>query len=149
MFYKGKSVTLKNNTFAQGWGVRAGRSRVFWLLWAGAAWKKQGVGAAWKKSQEPEPVKISRLLSLALRWFWRWNYENQSILKISQSQIITVSRPRSQMRTPWVDSPWHYGHFGVEILKIKAFWKSLKLLQFFRTWPLKAAAAVDAHPMGW
>ena len=25
--------------------------------------KKQGAGAAWKKSQEPEPVKISRLLS--------------------------------------------------------------------------------------
>ena len=46
------------------------RSRMFWLLgaWAGAAWKKTGAGAAqkksgaragaaWRKSQEPEPLK--------------------------------------------------------------------------------------------
>ena len=33
-----------------GWGAGAG---CFWLL---------GAGAAWKKSQEPEPLKISRLL---------------------------------------------------------------------------------------
>ena len=35
----------------QGWGAGAGRSRVFWLFGAGAAWKKKsgpGAGAAKK-----------------------------------------------------------------------------------------------------
>ena len=33
----------------QGWGAGAGRSWVFWLL---------GAGAAWKKNQEPEPEPL-------------------------------------------------------------------------------------------
>ena len=36
----------------QGWGAGAG---CFWFLGAGAAQKKIA-GAAWKKSQEPEPL---------------------------------------------------------------------------------------------
>ena len=40
----------------QGWGAGVGAG-CFWLLGAGAARKKTGAGAAWKKSQEPEPLK--------------------------------------------------------------------------------------------
>ena len=52
----------------QGWGSGVG-AWCFWLLGAGAdaASKKTEAGtragAAWKKNQEPEPLKISRLLS--------------------------------------------------------------------------------------
>ena len=52
--------TLNENY--QGWGavVRAGvgRSRVFFAPWSQSRLrKKTEAGAAWKKSQEPEPLK--------------------------------------------------------------------------------------------
>jgi len=41
---------------------------VFLAPWSRSRLKKQpGAGAAWKKNQEPEPQKISRLLSPARR----------------------------------------------------------------------------------
>ena len=56
----------------QGWGAGVGagtsRSRVFLAPWSRSRLKKKtGAGIAWKKSQEPEPLKISRFLSPAGR----------------------------------------------------------------------------------
>ena len=55
-------LELKRDAFTQGWG--AGRSRVILAPWSRSRRrlkKKQGAGAGavWKKSQEPEAVKIS------------------------------------------------------------------------------------------
>ena len=41
----------------QGWGAGVGAG-CFWLLRAGAVWKKNGAGAALKKIQEPEPEPL-------------------------------------------------------------------------------------------
>ena len=46
--------------YGQGWGAGAGAGRrwVFLAPWSRSRLKKKpGAGAAWKKSQEPEPLK--------------------------------------------------------------------------------------------
>jgi len=46
------------DSYWKGWGAGAGRSRVFLAPWNQSRLKKKpGAGAAWKKSQEPEPLK--------------------------------------------------------------------------------------------
>ena len=63
-----------DRSWNQGWGAGAkSGARCFWLLGAGAAWKKPGAGAraAWKKSREPAPQpceKIKRIRKLYLSY---------------------------------------------------------------------------------